>query len=753
MKTKIKLVLFLLFLIGSSYQSMATTWYVRTDPFFNPSDNNPGTSFGPNQAWRHIYAAVNNPNVTYGDIILVANDGIYSENITWPSLDGITLQGVDIMGSGANPIIDGNQLGSVINITSYGMTITNATVIDGFDITNGLSVLGGATNGNGGGIYMAGLVAPTLVNLNIKSNECRLYGGGIYYHPAIFYTQGVCNSWGPSYLTCKMINVVVKNNYALNILNPVCSGGGIYIEGDIQNAVVTCPEINTEFNIMYMDGVYIFRNRCDLNGGGICIIHAKISLNNVKINDVNSAGNNGGGLYSSFSVTELADVEIKNNETALDGGGAYLTGGLNAFGSPCHDCVFFPGIEHHWINVDISGNHASRNGGGLYVDGVNLLSKDKYLDLIYRGSFICQNSADNNGGGIYVYSAASLYLTDLTIIGNNAITGDGGAIYNYCEYNPNTGDGWTPEHYFEQLLIIQNQAAGLGGGIYTRQTFYCINSTISDNYGATNGGAVACLSYNTPTLPPAIRPVFYNSILWRNTYYNGIMTTPNQVYLDDNTCDPQFAYCDIEGFSVLSPPHDFRGNGNLNWVDYGWNPAAPAILDSYPFTIPFVDYHIPNNSPCKDAGNTFLNQCLGWPGFCSFTPFPWLYDLDWNSRVCQTSIDMGVYEVCVKSEPIGSVSNNSVSGLYNVSIQPNPWQTGEVLEMTIFSLENSLLSISIIDNLGRTFNVNQVEIKGEQKVLYAETTNSLMPGLYIMHFTFQDEKGKTSYIDKKIIKI
>ncbi|MCX6271415.1 MAG: hypothetical protein NTU44_09395 [Bacteroidetes bacterium] len=752
MKTKINLVLFFLFLMGFSYQSMATTWYVRTDPNFLPDDNNFGNiDFLIGHAWRHISNAVNNPLVQPGDVILVANDGPYVENITWPTIDGITLNGYDIMYSGANTVIDGNAAGSVIVIISSGTAITNLTVIDGFDITNGYSY------SDGGGIYMSRDVVPLLKNLNIKSNTAVGNGGGIYYRTNDFYVVDACNYWKPSFLPCSLVNVTVKGNLAADPVNGVGSGGGIYIEGNYQTDDPTCPEIYTVGPIMALNNCNINQNTCIINGGGICLINAGIYFNTGSIND-NRGGWKGGGFYANTSVSVFYDVGIKYN-TCMDGGGAYLEGGLTAHDVHCNDCSTFSGFEHRWELVELSGNVAFNNGGGVYVDGVNLSSADKYLDLVYTGTAICQNTAVNNGGGIYVYSAARLYLKDLIIYDNQVTNGDGGGIYNNCEWNANTAAGWTPEHYFEQLLIIENKSPlGYGGGIFTKQTFYCINSTIANNRGKLGGGATACFSYTGGMLIPAVRPVFYNSIIWGNVWWNPIWGWIfNQFYLNDDYCDPQFAYTDIQDFYAPSPPnplHNFAGNGASGWINYGFTPMA-AIWDQDPL---FANngYTLQPASQLINQGNNILTPCSGWPAFTSFTTFPWPFDLNGNTRICTNPpvvIDMGAYEFCAKCEPITSQTCGQSSEDYRIEIQPNPWQTGQMLEFKVFSPIKSLLSISITDLSGKTWFLDQSDVEGEKKLGYSETKHALMPGLYILHCIFKDEKGNENTINKKIIRI
>ncbi|MCX6272675.1 MAG: hypothetical protein NTU44_15950 [Bacteroidetes bacterium] len=200
----------------------------------------------------------------------------YYENLRWPAPDGIIMVSYDAAGSGNNTIIDGGANGSVLTISSQGTNITNQTIINGFDLVNGLAT-------NGGGIYMDGDVAPVLVNLNVKEDTAIGNGGGIYYKPNVFYTTGYCNYWKPNFLPCRLINVIVKNNFAGDPTIPAGSGGGIYIEGYYQTDDQHCTEINTQNYMMTLEDCNIRNNKCLIYGGGIFVQYAKIGIDDTPI--------------------------------------------------------------------------------------------------------------------------------------------------------------------------------------------------------------------------------------------------------------------------------------------------------------------------------------------------------------------------------------------------------------------------------------------------------------------------------------
>ncbi|MCK4696647.1 MAG: hypothetical protein KAT74_12835, partial [Candidatus Cloacimonetes bacterium] len=177
-----------------------------------------------------------------GDSVLVAA-GTYSENIIWPTTNGIKL-----IGSGEdNCIIDGNSLTSVIRFeNNYGL-IDETTVIIGFTIQNGYAQ-GNEHYRFGGGIFCYHS-SPSLENLTITSNSA--WRGG-----------GICcdNNSSPS-----LENVTIVNNSV-----DYC-GGGIFCVNNSSPSFVN---------------VTITNNSTDYYGGGggiYCLVNSSPSFVNVTI--------------------------------------------------------------------------------------------------------------------------------------------------------------------------------------------------------------------------------------------------------------------------------------------------------------------------------------------------------------------------------------------------------------------------------------------------------------------------------------
>ncbi len=118
-------------------------------------------------------------------------------------------------------------------------------------------------------------------------------------------------------------------------------------------------------------------------------------------------GGSGGGL-ANFGLLNFRDSQISGNQTALGGVG----GGVAFFG--CSEK-----LQPEIANTSILDNHASSEGGGLYLKGC-----DASLDnLVIAGN---QIDAGNLGSGLYLADQNTI-LRHLTIANNTG--GDGSGIY------------------------------------------------------------------------------------------------------------------------------------------------------------------------------------------------------------------------------------------------------------------------------------------------------------------------------------
>ena len=210
-------------------------------------------------------------------------------------------------------------------------------------------------------------------------------------------------------------------------------------------------------------GIYI-------NGG------SNITITNCKIY------NNGEGIYlgNGANPVQLESSEIYSNTTR----GIRTNGSTNSIhitncdiysnnGSETGSAIYFNGGTQSIDSSTIRDNTNSGDGGAIVFNATD--STTTITNTIFRGN----TSTDNRGGAMYFGNEAKAVFDKCTISGNTA--NSGGAIF----VNGGTGPR------FENCNIIENSAPN-GGAIYVNSngiTF--INCTIAGNEATTgDGGAI-----------------------------------------------------------------------------------------------------------------------------------------------------------------------------------------------------------------------------------------------------------------------
>ncbi len=240
------------------------------------------------------------------------------------------------------------------------------------------------------------------------------------------------------------------------------------------------------------------------NGGGIFSSESLTLMNSVvsgcRATDLNS---NGGGVYAATDGQLIIRNSKNTGNQAVRGGGVSLTAasGIQIIGST------------------ISGNTAFGPGGGVYA----LIGGDGSGSILISGSTIANNTGDR-GGGIFadndatgVGASGRIILRDTVVSGNRTPAGspdaslEGGGVYIVdgnvrIERSPiiNTsavdrGGGLRTESV--ESLTIKNSRilnnhitslTGTGGGVYIEggQSVTFQNAVISSNASSGDGGGV-----------------------------------------------------------------------------------------------------------------------------------------------------------------------------------------------------------------------------------------------------------------------
>ena len=241
-------------------------------------------------------------NAAVGGDIIIISDGIYSGPLN-RELNfygkAVTLQSEN---GAENCIIDCKEQSRAFNFYSGE---SNATVIDGFTITNGFEIEGGA-------IYCTNYSSPTITNCIIQNNTADSWGGGIF-----------CTD----YSSPQIVKCTIQNNSALYNY-----GGGV-MSMNFASPTITASTIRHNSSSMYGGGICCYEDGCaavinsiftgnvtDYYGGGIMAFFSPNVTTRVTncTFDKNSAPENGGGIFTYETSSIIANcIFSKNNRNAI----------------------------------------------------------------------------------------------------------------------------------------------------------------------------------------------------------------------------------------------------------------------------------------------------------------------------------------------------------------------------------------------------------------------------------------------------
>jgi len=372
-------------------------------------------------------------------------------------------------------------------------------------------------------------------------------------------------------------------------------GGGLLITADEMADLNSDYGNNFGWNYVVIENVIIENNESH-NGGGLSIFRSRGSIVRNTIIRNNAASTFGGGVFTYGSHVNMTNVTVTGNNNLAgteQGGGMMMpvTGGtLDSMTITDNEgcCggagVWTNGNNCTWTmtNSIISGNSGNW-GAGLAVLGGDSTGAEPTLINVT----ISDNTASGNGGAVWS-NGASPTFENCTITGNTALAdGMGGTFWLLNEGDPSLTD----------CLISGNTAPYATAGIWSMSvtTLNLTRVTIADNSGEWNPGVFISDAYDDGSHTPAtltnctitgnsssnggsIRATYgghidvINSIIWDNA-------TPAEVSIAGGSVD--IIYSDIDG--------GWDGEGNID--------DDPLFTDANS-----GDYTITDESPCKDAG-------------------------------------------------------------------------------------------------------------------------------------------------------
>ncbi|MHB9036362.1 MAG: right-handed parallel beta-helix repeat-containing protein [Armatimonadota bacterium] len=351
-------------------------------------------------AKRTIQAAIDAADAVGGDVWVA--EGTYNTSLALKMdahlFGGFTGHETSIMERNTVAhlsIISGTASGSVVDATNTGFRLAT---IDGFTIQNGLE---GVT---------CNYSAPTISNNIITNNGNTSYGtvGGV-----------LCNWASP---------LIIGNSISGN-------KGGIYCT--FSHAVVTGNTISGN------------------SGTGIrCEKLAVLTITKNKI--LSNRGSSCGGISCGYwSDAIIRQNTISGNSASWGGGGLY-----------CASCI--PSIECNIIQDNVAGDtYYKSDGGGIYISGGGRV----------MGNLISGNRASRNGGGIYYSAQSSVTTANNTFVGNTAWE-NGGALFVNCPQA-----GLVSPSIFNNIIALNTNGIFVLGSGSPKLRSNCFYNPSGSNYG------------------------------------------------------------------------------------------------------------------------------------------------------------------------------------------------------------------------------------------------------------------------------
>ena len=315
-------------------------------------------------------------------------------------------------------------------------------------------------------------------------------------------------------------------------------------------------------------------------------------------NGTDARDKKGGGMILEFADLTIENCIIQGNEAEADGGGIYD-----------ESCTFL------LTSSRISGNTAAQ-GGGIF----NIFdAMPEITDCIFNGNtatsgagaFNTQalpsykncsfelNSAGISGGGM-LNDTASGDVINTMFKGNSAANGAG--AYNINFASP----------FFTNCLFTGNNASSTGGGIdnSVEAAPTLTNCTFSGNSAGSDGGAI----FNSGS---TVNINARNVIIWNNQA-GGVTNTMSASISENSGSSTTFTTSLAENFTVSG---GVIANSNPSFVIEVDPTTAPNTSGNFRLLLNSIAVNVGDN-----ASNTETE------------------DLDGNTRIQDTTIDLGPYE-------------------------------------------------------------------------------------------------------------
>ncbi|MFR8172434.1 MAG: hypothetical protein ACLU9Q_16625 [Marvinbryantia sp.] len=270
-----------------------------------------------------------------------------------------------------------------------------------------------------------GEVVYIYLNGNTDKHEMTIQDSTIRDNRGTGVTAYLSDAVGRHTLTLNKVTITGNVNEPYQS-NRMCTGGGVYIRDGGTVNITDCTIENNEAYIgggiyvgsttaqLNISGGSISNNRSKNEGGGICFLRIPDGFSTTKYSDI------------SASLKIENGTKICNNIAMSDGDADYgsFSSSYYAYGGGIH--AICPNVTID-SSVEISGNFAAVEGGGVYINTYRCSSSGE----VTIDAQITSNTA-NNGAGIAVNGSE-----ECRVLLNGAVTG------NKIREDKNTLSSWT----------------------------------------------------------------------------------------------------------------------------------------------------------------------------------------------------------------------------------------------------------------------------------------------------------------------
>lgn len=555
-----------------------------------------------------------------------------------PALHPTVLSG-DLNGDDIPGDFSQNRADNATHVVWVDGTTTLNALLDGFVIRGGhADDLQQQEGGSGGGMICFG--KPLIRGCVFEQNYAVSGGGGLYlFHPSpgtvhnCLFSGNMTLGAGAGLYVLRPANLLMAD--CTFEKNMAADGGGASIflaETNAQVALARCNFIGNEATTssggagifvnsgadnaqIKVDSCHFMLNKCQADGGGLtlgCMAkNLTFALRRCFFNQ-NNADEAGGAAYcwgqGGATGTVALDSCGFDNNTSLSSGGLELGNSQNG-----------TNLIYRLSDCLIENNHAVEGGGLTLWSTVNAKASFS-LDNCQ----ILKNKADKKGGGLVLLPSSKDFRATLRrceIVQNRCLAG-GAAVYAH-QYLPNVPLPTTASAVFENCLIARN------GGLAAVMTLDSLpNLTLRHCTLASNGdGGIG--------IGQTVHLTLQNTLFFNNA-------NDNPEILAENPSQ------------ITSLGGNLIGDGSLGTA------ASPYDLQNTDplFPVPFVDFHLSDNSPALDKGVDLGNLPAT--------------DLDGNPRV-NACPDIGAYEsaTVVSTDCVVSFGE-ALAADAALKISPNP---------------------------------------------------------------------------------